>query len=63
LAGGFRSPQVRWPCFVSLPPSCFNLDLTDKAERTLFVKDLAIAGALMVIAAGASQLRGVISIG
>lgn len=41
----------------------FHLDLTDKAERTLFVKDLAIAGALMVIAAGASQLRGVISIG
>ena len=28
-------------------------DLADKAERTLFVKDLAIAGALMVIAAGA----------
>jgi putative oxidoreductase len=41
----------------------FHLDLTDKAERTLFVKDLAIAGALMVIAAGASQLRGVVSIG
>ncbi len=41
----------------------FHLDLTDKAERTLFVKDLAIAGALMVIAAGASQLRGVGSIG
>jgi putative oxidoreductase len=31
----------------------FHLDLADKAERTLFVKDLAIAGALMVIAAGA----------
>ena len=31
----------------------FHLDLTDKAERTLFVKDMAIAGALMVIAAGA----------
>jgi len=41
----------------------FHVDLTDKAERTLFVKDLAIAGALMVIAAGASQLRGVGSIG
>ena len=41
----------------------FHLDLADKAERTLFVKDLAIAGALMVIAAGASQLRGVVSIG
>jgi putative oxidoreductase len=33
----------------------FHLDLADKAERTLFVKDLAIAGALMVIAAGASS--------
>jgi hypothetical protein len=32
----------------------FHLDLADKAERTLFVKDLAIAGALMVIAAGAA---------
>jgi putative oxidoreductase len=41
----------------------FHLDLADKAERTLLVKDLAIAGALMVIAAGASQIRGVISVG
>jgi putative oxidoreductase len=41
----------------------FHLDLADKAERTLFVKDLAIAGALMVIAAGASQIRAVASIG
>jgi putative oxidoreductase len=41
----------------------FHLDLADKAERTLFIKDLAIAGALMVIAASASQIRGVASIG
>ena len=41
----------------------FHLDLADKAERTLFVKDLAIAGALMVIAAGAAQMRAVMSIG
>jgi putative oxidoreductase len=41
----------------------FHLDLADKAERTLFVKDLAIAGALMVIAAGASPIRAVASIG
>lgn len=41
----------------------FHLDLADKAERTLFVKDLAIAGALMVIAAGASQIRGALSVG
>jgi putative oxidoreductase len=32
----------------------FHLNLADKAERTLFIKDLAIAGALMVIAAQAS---------
>src|SRR5258707_9699899 len=41
----------------------FHLDLADKAERTLFVKDLAIAGALMVIAAGAAQMRAGMSIG
>ena len=41
----------------------FHLDLADKAERTLFIKDLAIAGALMVIAAGAAQMRGVVPIG
>src|SRR3984957_10278633 len=35
----------------------FHLNLADKAERTLFVKDLAIAGALMVIAAAAAALR------
>jgi putative oxidoreductase len=41
----------------------FHLDLADKAERTLFVKDLAIAGALMVIAASAWQVRGVAGVG
>jgi putative oxidoreductase len=34
----------------------FHLDLADKAERTLLVKDLAIAGALMVIAAAAARV-------
>jgi putative oxidoreductase len=33
----------------------FHLNLADRAERTLFAKDLAIAGALMVIAAGAAR--------
>jgi putative oxidoreductase len=33
----------------------FHLDFADKAERTLFFKDVAIAGALMVIAASAWQ--------
>jgi putative oxidoreductase len=32
----------------------FHFNLADKAERTLFIKDIAIAGALMVIAASAS---------
>jgi putative oxidoreductase len=41
----------------------FHLDLADKAERTLFIKDLAIAGALMVIAAGAWQVRGGATLG
>ena len=41
----------------------FHLDLASRAERTLFIKDLAIAGALMVIAAGAVQLRGAVPIG
>jgi putative oxidoreductase len=34
----------------------FHFDLADKAERTLFFKDLALGGALMVIAAHASQV-------
>jgi len=34
----------------------FHLDLADKVERTHLIKDLAIAGALMIIAAGASQI-------
>src|SRR5260221_296782 len=41
----------------------FHLDLADKAERTLFVKDLAIAGALMVIAAAAVHMRSAVSLG
>jgi putative oxidoreductase len=41
----------------------FHLDLADKVERTQFIKDLAIAGALMVIAAGASQIRGPVPMG
>jgi len=34
----------------------FHLDLANKVERTLFFKDIAIAGALMVIAAGAVRV-------
>jgi len=40
----------------------FHFSLADKAERTLFIKDLAIAGALMVIAASATLTRPVASI-
>jgi putative oxidoreductase len=41
----------------------FHLDLADKAERTLFVKDMALAGGLMFIAAAAWQIRGVAAAG
>jgi putative oxidoreductase len=41
----------------------FHLDLADKAERTLFVKDLALAGALMFIAAGSWHARAVAALG
>jgi putative oxidoreductase len=41
----------------------FHLNLADKAERTLFIKDLAIAGALMVIAAHASVAPKAAAIG
>jgi putative oxidoreductase len=34
----------------------FHFDLADKVERTLLVKDLAIAGALMMIAAAAVRI-------
>ena len=33
----------------------FHFNLADKTERTLFFKDTALAGALIVIAAAASQ--------
>ena len=35
----------------------FHFKLTEKAERTLFFKDMALAGALIVIAAGALQVQ------
>jgi putative oxidoreductase len=41
----------------------FHLDLADKAERTLFVKDLALAGALMFIAAGSWHSRALAAVG
>lgn len=37
--------------FCVLTAAIFHHDLSDKAERTLFFKDLAIAGGLMVLAA------------
>jgi putative oxidoreductase len=37
--------------FCILTALIFHLDWTDKAERTLFFKDLAIAGGLLVLAA------------
>jgi putative oxidoreductase len=35
----------------------FHFNFTEKAERTLFFKDMALAGALVVIAAGALPVR------
>jgi putative oxidoreductase len=40
----------------------FHFNFADKAERTLFIKDLAIAGALMVIAASASPAATIAAI-
>lgn len=34
----------------------FHFDLGDKAERTLFLKDLAIGGGLFILAAGSARL-------
>ena len=39
--------------FCVLTAVIFHNDLSNKAERTLFLKDLAIAGGLAVVAAGA----------
>jgi len=43
--------------FCLLTALVFHHDLADKAERTLFFKDLALAGGLLAIAATAAQKR------
>jgi putative oxidoreductase len=43
--------------FCVLTAVIFHHDLGDKAERTLFLKDLAIAGGLLAMAAGAEAIR------
>jgi putative oxidoreductase len=43
--------------FCVLAAVIFHHDLGDKAERTLFLKDLAIAGGLLAMAAGAEAMR------
>ena len=43
--------------FCLLTALVFHHDLGDKAERTLFFKDLALAGGLLAIAATAAQKR------
>jgi putative oxidoreductase len=43
--------------FCLLTALVFHHDLADKAERTLFFKDIALAGALLAMAAGAEQRR------
>ena len=41
----------------------FHRDLADRAERTLFFKDLALAGALLVMTSSAWPMAAVASIG
>ena len=43
--------------FCLLTALVFHHDLASKAERTLFFKDIALAGALLAMAAGAEQRR------
>jgi putative oxidoreductase len=43
--------------FCLLTALVFHHDLANKAERTLFFKDIALAGALLAMAAGAEQKR------
>jgi len=45
--------------FCLLTALVFHHDLGDKAERTLFFKDLALAGGLLAMAAAAAQKRRV----
>ena len=41
--------------FCAMTALVFHRNLADRAERTLFFKDMALAGALLVITAGASS--------
>lgn len=41
--------------FCAMTALVFHRNLGDRAERTLFFKDMALAGALLVITAGASS--------
>lgn len=44
--------------FCILTALAFHLDLGDKAERTLFFKDMALAGGLMLLAVAGLRARG-----
>jgi len=50
---GWRLPwtALTMACFCILAALIFHFDFADKAERTLFFKDMAIAGGLFVLAA------------
>ncbi|THD57836.1 DoxX family protein [Phenylobacterium sp.] len=55
--------QARWAglalaAFCVATAFVFHLDWTDKAERTLFFKDLAIAGGLLTVAALSARAKG-----
>lgn len=66
LAGGLSvltGFQARWGAlalavFCVLTAVIFHLDWSDKAERTLCLKDIAIAGGLLVLAAQMGQAAG-----
>jgi len=54
---GWRTPYAAaaLAAFCVLTAVVFHLDFADKAERTLFFKDLAIAGGLLAMAISAAR--------
>ncbi len=56
LAVGWRTPVGAGllAAFCLMTAGLFHRNVADRAERTLLVKDLALAGALAMIAAGAA---------
>ena len=57
LGWRLREAAAALGVFCLLTALVFHHDFGDKAERTLFFKDLALAGGLMAMAAAAEQRR------